>query len=173
MDALDAVLTRRSIRKYTDEPVPEDLVATLLRAAMAAPSARNQQPWRFIVVRDRALLAALATAQPNAGMVSQAQVAVVVCADLDLVESEGFWVQDCAAATENLLIAAHALGLGAVWSGTYPREERVAGVREALSLPDHVVPFAVVPIGYPAEHPGPADRFDRERISIDRYRERP
>jgi nitroreductase len=171
MDALDAVLTRRSIRKYTDAPVPEELVTTLLHAAMAAPSARNQQPWRFIVVRDRALLSALATAQPNAGMVSQAQVAVVVCADLDLVESEGYWIQDCAAATENLLIAAHALGLGAVWSGTYPREERVAGVRGVVGLPDSLVPFAVVPIGYPAEHPAAADRFDSGRISLDRYQE--
>ncbi|OFW65102.1 MAG: NADH dehydrogenase [Actinobacteria bacterium RBG_13_63_9] len=171
MDALDAVLTRRSIRRYSDSPVSEALVTQLLRAAMAAPSARNQQPWRFIVVRDRAQLAALATAQPNAGMVGQAQVAVVVCADLDLVKSEGFWVQDCAAATENLLIAAHALGLGAVWSGTYPREERVARVGEVVGLPANVVAFAVVPIGYPAEHPAPAERFDSERIHLDHYQE--
>jgi nitroreductase len=172
MDALDAVMTRRSIRRYTNQPVPEELVTRLLRAAMAAPSARNQQPWLFIEVCNRGQLTAIAAAQPNGGMVAQAQLAVVVCADLDLVESEGFWVQDCAAATENLLIAAHALGLGAVWSGTYPREERVARVSRVLGLPGSIIPFAVVPIGYPAEHPAAADRFDPARVHVDRYEER-
>jgi nitroreductase len=172
MDAIDAVMTRRSIRRYTNQPVPEELVTRLLRAAMAAPSARNQQPWLFIVVRDRGQLAAVAAAQPNGGMVAQAQLAVVVCADLDLVESEGFWLQDCAAATENLLIAAHALGLGAVWSGTYPREERVARVSRVFGLPGNIIPFAVVPMGYPAEHPTAADRFDPARVHVDRYEER-
>jgi len=171
VDAIDALLTRRSIRRYTDQPVPEESVTTLLRAAMAAPSARNQQPWRFIVVRDRSRLTAVAAAQPAGGMVAQAQLAVVVCADMDLVESEGFWVQDCAAATENLLIAAHALGLGAVWSGTYPREERVARVREVFGLPDGIIPFAVVAIGYPAERPAPVDRFDPARVHHERYEE--
>ena len=166
---MEAILTRRSIRKYTDQPVSDDLVTGLLRAAMAAPSAQNQQPWHFIVVRDRKLLEAISTAQPYAGMARDAQLAVVICGDLSLEKSPGLWAQDCAAATENLLVAANAVGLGTVWSGTYPREERVANVRALFGLPDHVVPFAIVPIGYPAEHPGPSDRFDPSRIHIDRW----
>ncbi|MFH0914882.1 MAG: nitroreductase family protein [bacterium] len=166
---MEAILTRRSIRRYTDKPVSDDLVTELLRAAMAAPSAQNQQPWQFVVVRDKDLLEGLAAAQPYAGMTRDAQVAVVICGDLRREKSPGFWVQDCAAATENLLIAANAAGLGAVWTGTYPREERVANVRALLDLPDHIIPFAVVPIGYPAEHPAPAERFDARRIHNDRW----
>jgi nitroreductase len=136
---------------------------------MAAPSAQNQQPWQFVVVRDRSLLERLAAANPYGGMTRNAQLAIVVCGDLSREKSPGYWVQDCAAATENLLIAAHGAGLGAVWTGTYPREERVAKVSEVLGLPEHVVPLAVIPVGYPAEHPAPADRFDPGRIHIDRW----
>jgi nitroreductase len=166
---MEAILTRRSIRKYTDRPVPDEIVIELLRAAMAAPSAQNQQPWQFVVVRDRALLEGLARAQPYSGMARDAQLAVIVCGDLNLERSPGFWVQDCAAATENLLIAANAAGLGAVWTGTYPREERVANVRSLLSLPEHIIPLAVIPIGYPAEHPAALDRYDAGRVHIDRW----
>lgn len=166
---MEAILSRRSIRKYTDRPVSDDLVADLLRAAMAGPSAHNQQPWQFVVVKDRDLLQGLAAANPYGGMARDAQLAIVVCGDLSREISPGFWVQDCAAATENLLIAANAAGLGAVWTGTYPREERVAKVRALLALPDQIIPLAVVPIGYPAEHPAPADRFDPGRIHIDRW----
>jgi nitroreductase len=177
MEALDALLTRRSVRDYTDQPVPDEMVGQLLRAAMAAPSARNQRPWRFVVVRDRGLLAGVAAASANAGMIAKAQVAVVVCADMRLVRSDGFWVQDCAAATENLLLAAHALGLGAVWCGMYPRDERVAEMRAVLGLPEHVVPFAAVPLGYPAEGPAEEDRlsgderFESGRVHAERYEE--
>lgn len=171
MDAEEVMLTRRSVRRYTDEPVSEEMVLRLLKVAMAAPSARDQRPWRFVVVRDRGLLKALAAAEPNGAMIARAQVAVVVCADLDLVKSEGFWIQDCAAATQNLLLAVHAEGLGAVWVGTYPREERVNGVRAVLALPEHLVPFSVVPLGYPAERPAPAVRFDEGRVYRDRYEE--
>jgi nitroreductase len=172
MEAAEAMLTRRSVRSYTDQPIPQESVDKLLRAAMAAPSAGNQQPWCFVVVRDRIRLEALAAAEPHGGMVGRAPMAIVVCADLRLVVREGFWVQDCAAATQNLLLAAHAIGLGAVWVGTYPREERVAGVRVALGLPDQVIPFAVVPVGYPVEQPAPADRFDSTRVYLDQYEER-
>jgi nitroreductase len=166
---MDAILTRRSIRKYTDQPVSEDLVTDLLRAAMAAPSAGNQQPWQFVVVRDRAILDLVAAANPYGGMARQAQLAVIVCGDLERENREGFWIQDCAAATQNLLLAAHAAGLGAVWCGTYPREERVQGVRAAVGLPEQVIPFAVVPIGYPAERPEPGERYDPGRVHFDRW----
>jgi nitroreductase len=166
---MDYILTRRSVRAYTTQPVSDESVTQLLKAAMAAPSAGNQQPWHYVVVRDRAQLEAIASASPYAGMTREAQVAVVVCGDLDLDVRDGFWVQDCSAATENLLLAAHALGLGAVWLGFYPREERVQALRRLLGAPDNIVPFAVVPAGYPAEHPAPADRFDVRRIHFDRW----
>ncbi|OFW61011.1 MAG: NADH dehydrogenase [Actinobacteria bacterium RBG_16_64_13] len=169
---MDSILTRRSIRKYTDKPVPDELVTELLRAAMAAPSAGNQQPWQFVVVRERRLLEAIASATPYSGMTRGAQLAVVICGDLSREQNPGFWVQDCAAATENLLIAANALGLGAVWLGFYPREERVATLRSLFGLPEDIVPFAVVPVGYPADHPEPADRFDENRIHFDRWQEK-
>jgi nitroreductase len=164
---MDAILTRRSIRKYTDQPVSEESVSELLRAAMAAPSAGNQQPWQFVVIRERKTLDQLAVVHPYAAMARTAQVAVAVCGDLSLETNQGYWVQDCAAATENLLIAAEARGLGAVWLGVYPREDRVASIQALLSLPDNVIPLSVVPIGYPAQHPGPADRFDPSRIHLE------
>lgn len=169
MEAIEAIRTRRSVRKYKDQPVSEDLVADLLRAAMAAPSAGNQQPWQFVVIRNRATLEAVAAANPYGGMARHAPLAIVVCGDLKREQRPGFWVQDCAAATENLLVAAHALGLGAVWCGTYPREERMQPIVAALGLPENVVPFAVVPIGYPAEEPALVDRYDPRRVHFDRW----
>lgn len=166
---LDAILSRHSVRKYTDQPVPDDVVLQLLRAAMAAPSAGNQQPWEFIVVRDGRVLEEISRSQPYAGMTKDAQLAVVICADLEREKFPGFWVEDCAAATQNLLLAAHASGLGAVWLGYYPDEERVARIRSLFSLPESIVPFAIVPVGYPAEHPAPADRFDEARIHHERW----
>lgn len=166
---MDAILGRRSVRRYTDRPVAEAAVTDLLRAAMAAPSAGNQQPWQFVVVRDRKILEDLAAANPYGGMARDAQLAVVVCGDPGERAHGEFWIQDCSAATQNLLLAAHATGLGAVWCGTYPLEERVVRVRAALNLPDEIVPFAVVPVGYPAEEPVSVDRYDSRRIHFDRW----
>jgi len=160
----DPVLTRRSIRKYTDEPVSEAHVERLLRAAMAAPSAGDQRPWRFVVVRDRATLTAITEVHPYARMLRQAPLAIVVCADTQLKKWPQFWEQDCAAATENILIEAEILGLGAVWLGVHPLPERVEGIRRLLALPDHIVPFAVVAVGHPVERKPPAERFDPARV---------
>jgi nitroreductase len=165
---MDCIMTRRSIRQYTDQPVPEEVETQLLRAAMAAPSAKNQQPWHFVVVRDRTLLEAISEASPYSGMTRNAQLAIVVCAAID-EKDPGYWPQDCSAATENLLLAANALGLGAVWLGFYPLADRVVKMRALLDIPEHIVPFSVVPLGYPAEHPAPADRFDAQRIHRDRW----
>ena len=169
MDTLNAIFTRRSIRKYTDQAVPEELVTDLLKAAMAAPSAGNEQAWQFIVIRDRALLDAIPKFHPYSAMLKYASVAVLVCGDLTREKYKGYWVQDCSAATQNLLLAATAQGLGAVWTAVYPLEDRVAGMRKLLDLPEHVVPLALVPIGFPAEQPGRADRFDQARIHHDRW----
>ena len=164
---LDAISTRTSIRAYQDRPVGADTVELLLRAAMSAPSARNRQPWAFIVVDDKVLLRQLADSLPYAQSAAAAPMAVVVCGVL--TESQGatnagWWVQDAAAASENLLLAAHAVGLGAVWTGVYSYEDRVRAVRNVLGLPRHVVPLNVIPIGYPAENPAPKQKWDPAKV---------
>ncbi len=170
MDSLDGIAGRRSVRRFGQEPVDDETVEKLLRAAMAAPSAGNQQPWRFVVVRDREVLRRLADASPYASMLPTAPVAIVVCGEPAVEKHVGFWVQDCSAATENLLLAAHALGLGAVWLGYYPVHERIAGASEALGLPDGIVPLCVVPVGHPKEEEKPAvDRYDATFVHRDRW----
>jgi nitroreductase len=165
----DPILTRRSIRRYTEQPVPEEMVTGLLQAAMAAPSARNQQPWHFVVIRERDTLEKIAAMQSTARMARHAPLTIVVCGDLDLDNDSGYWVQDCAAATENILLWAHAHGLGAVWCGIYPREHRVSNYRALLGLPDRVVPLALVVVGYPAEELPPSDRFKPDRVHNGRW----
>ncbi|MDH4156191.1 MAG: nitroreductase family protein [candidate division Zixibacteria bacterium] len=164
MDAIEAIHTRRSIRKFTDRPVAPEMIEKLLRAAMAAPSANNQQPWQFVVIDDRAILDRVPDVHPYAAMCRQAPVSVLVCGDKNLDEDCGFWVQDCSAATQNLLLAAHALGLAAVWTGFYPIEERVVGMRKLLGLPENIIPLALVPIGYGAEKKPREDRYRPDRV---------
>jgi nitroreductase len=165
-----SIVNRRSIRKYTDQPVTEEQIAQLLRAAMSAPSAANQQPWRFVVVRNRELLDQIPTFHPHASMAPQASLVIAVCGDLSDLRIPERWVQDCSAATENILLAAHDLGLGAVWLGVYPTDERVDGVRKLLALPEHIMPLSMVAVGYPAEHPPAVDRFDPSYVHYDRWR---
>jgi nitroreductase len=169
MEALEAIFTRRSIRSFTPQPVSADMIETLLRAAMSAPSACNQQPWHFVVVTDRATLDAIPAIHPHAGMARQAALAILVCADPHLETCPGYWPQDCSAATENILLAARALGLGAVWTGVYPGEERIAAFRKFFGLPDHVIPLSFIPIGYPAEPAHAVDRYHADRIHPDRW----
>jgi nitroreductase len=165
MDAIEAIKTRRSIRHFTQEPVPESLIRELLEAAMFAPSAGNQQPWHFVVIDDEKLLQQIPTVHPYAAMVREARAAIAVCGNLQREKHQGFWVQDCSAACQNLLLAAHALGLGAVWLGVYPREERVKGLRTLLQLPEEIIPLALIPVGFPREEKGTVDRFDELKIS--------
>jgi len=164
VDAIEAILTRRSIRRYTPQQVAEETVRQLLQAAMSAPSAGNERPWHFIVITDRRLLDEIPRFHPFAAMLKEASVAIVVCGDLRLEQYKGHWVQDCSAATQNLLLAAHTKGLGAVWVGIYPREDRVINVRKLLGLPDSVVPLCLVPLGYPAERIPSSDRYDASRV---------
>jgi nitroreductase len=136
---------------------------------MAAPSAGNQQPWHFIVIEERSLLDEIPLFHPYSTMLKGAPLAVLVCGDLGMEKHKGYWVQDCSAATQNLLLAAHAKGLGAVWLGVYPLEERIAGVRELLGLPENVVPFAIVALGHPAEQKPPGERYDASRVRRNRW----
>ncbi len=163
MDALDAIFTRRSIRHFTDQPVDDQQIETLLRAGMAAPSAGNQQAWEFVVIDDRAMLDAIPRVHPYAQMVADAPLCLAICADPSRERYNGFWVQDCAAATQNILLAAHALGLGAVWLGIAPGGDRAHAVAELLRLPAGVEPLALVAVGHPAESKPAEDRFDPEK----------
>lgn len=169
MDAIEAIMTRRSIRKYTDKPVTEDQVKQILSAAMAAPTAGNQQAWEFVVITDRKILDAVPEVHPYSRMILEAPAAVLVCGNLETETKGGYYPQDCAAATQNILLAAHAQGLGAVWLGVYPREERVTGVRKLLGIPDHVVPVSLVVIGHPAESHPRIDRYDEEKVHRDTW----
>ncbi len=164
MDAMEAILSRRSIRRYTGEPVPEELIRELLEAAMSAPSASNEQPWQFVIIDDRRILDEIPRFHPYAHMLKEASWAIAVCGDLNLEMMSGYWIQDCSAATQNILIAAHAKGLGAVWLGVYPNGERVKTVQKLLGLPEHVIPLCFISIGYPAEEKPPANRYSESRV---------
>ena len=169
MDMMEAIFTRRSVRKYTDNRVPEDMVNQLLRAAMAAPSAANEQPWHFVVITDRSIMTQVPTFHPHSHMLKEAALAILVCSDGSLELMKGRGVLDCSAATQNLLLAAHALGLGAVWLGIYPVEERMNGMRKLLNMPSRVVPISLVSIGYPDERLRTEDRFKPERVHYQRW----
>ena len=164
MDPFTMILTRRSIRKYNKKTIPEELIQKILQAAFHAPSAGNQQPWHFVILDDRKILNVIHTFHPSAKMLKDADKAILVCGDLDLEKFKGFWMIDCAAATENILLAAHSLGIGACWLGLYPREGRVAGMRKLLKLPSSIIPFAIVSLGFPAEIKSVEDRYTPLRI---------
>ena len=169
MNFIDTLLSRRSIRKYTDQQVTDEQIELVLKAAMYAPSAGNQQTWHFVVLRDKNTFNKIIEFQPFAQMLPQSSVAICVCADLSLETKKGYWMVDCSAATENLLLAAHSLGLGAVWLGIYPVSERITGIKELLNLPDSVEPFSLISIGYPAEEKKLPNRFKPERIHSERW----
>ncbi len=169
MDAMEAILSRRSIRRYTKEDVSDEILKELLEAAMSAPSAGNEQPWHFVVIRDRKILNEIPNIHPYSGMLREAPLAILICGDESLQKYKGYWVQDCSAATENLLIAINAKGLGGVWLGVYPVEDRVTGIRKLLNMPDNIIPFSLISIGYPAEQKPPANRYDSSRIHYDRW----
>ena len=163
------IFERRSIRKYSKLPISDDDIEKLLRAAMAAPSAGNQQTWEFIIIKDKNILDGITKFHPYSQMLKEAQLAIVVCADLDKEKHIGYWVQDCSAATENILIEAQHLGLGSVWLGIYPREDRVKGLKELLKLPASVIPLSIVSLGYPAEKKEPSERYDKLKIHINKW----
>lgn len=163
-DVYEALLTRRSVRKFRAQPVADEAIERVLTAAMYAPSAVDKQPWHFVVIDDPQVLAEIPTIHPYAKMAASAPAAILVCADAELAHGPGYIPQDCAAATQNILIAAHALGLGSVWCGVYSQPDREAGFRRLLSLPESIVPFSLVVIGHPDEQPSQPDRYRSDRV---------
>ena len=169
----ETIRTRTSVRKFDPaRPVSEADVEKILRAAMCAPSAMDRRPWEFVVVRDRTKLDALAKRLPYSRVGNGAQVAIVVCGTTDNGlpgRSKEYWIHDCSAASMNILLAAKGLGLGAVWTGVYPGEERIAAVRETLGIPDGYLPLNVIPLGYPAENPTPKDKWNAAKVHRDQW----
>jgi len=169
---IENIMTRTSIRKYKAKPVEDAKIETMLRAAMAAPTAVNKQPWHFVVVTDKDMLNKLAGEGRRGDMLRNAPLAIVVCGDMNkALEGKGreYWIQDTSAATENLLLAAHALGLGAVWTGQWPMEDRYQHTMKVLGMPDTIIPLGTMIIGYPDEQPTPKDKWKPENVSYNQY----
>jgi nitroreductase len=168
---LGFILGRRSIRVYSPGEVSEPAVTRLLEAAMAAPSAMTKDPWRFVVVRDKQALAKLAALHPGAAMLASAAMAIVVCGDLDAAFERqiSYLLQDCSAAIENLLLAAHMQGLGACWVGIHPGEPLIKRVKELLYLPASFVPVAVISLGQPGEQPAPRTRYNPDYVRSEKW----
>jgi nitroreductase len=166
-DMVEFIFQRRSIRRFTAEPVEEAKVKTLLEAAMAAPSSNNRRPWHYVVTHDRGTLNRLGEAHPYGKMLYQATLAVAVCADPGI--SPVMWVQDCSAATENILLAASSLGLGACWLGCHPYEDRTGAVRQILEIPQHIEVLSLLAIGHPGEKKQPRTQFDGSRVHREKW----
>ena len=164
MELKEAIYTRRSIRKYLDKPVSPEMIETIIKAAMAAPSAGNQQPWHFIVITDRAKLDAIPSFHPYSKMVMQAPAAILFCGDPDGKKWPAFWDQDLSAATQNMLLTARDLGLGTVWVGVYPEKDRMEVFRKLLAIPENIHPFALIPVGWPDGQFEAVNRFRSELI---------
>jgi nitroreductase len=164
MEKLKYILDRRSIRRFTDQKIDSEKIKSILTAAMYAPSAVNMQPWHFVVIDESSIMEKIMEIHPHARMLQSASHAVVICGDEQLQHDDGYWVVDCGAATQNLLLAAQTLGLGACWVGLHPREERKAAFSRLLHLPSHVLPFALVALGYPEELKPRPNRFHAEKV---------
>ena len=166
---MDAIFKRKSVRRYTGQDVPDSLVKNILAAGMSAPSAGNQQPWHFIVIKDKEALRKVSECSPHARPLQDSRLGILVCADLDLERHKGYWVQDCSAAVENMLVEVTALGLGAVWLGVYPREDRVQYLKKYFALPEQIIPFAIVSIGYPGQEVIASDRYNQSRVHYEKW----
>ncbi|MBI4880183.1 MAG: nitroreductase family protein [Planctomycetes bacterium] len=161
-----------TIREFTEEQIPAETLLLLVAAAMAAPSAGDERPWHFVIIRSPAQRERILDVLPEAEMLARAPAAILSCGDLTLQKHVGFWEQACAAATENILIEAERLGLGAIWQGIHPLQGRVRRMRAMLHIPPHVVPFALVVLGRPAQARQPQNRFDPARVHYDAWQGR-
>lgn len=168
---LNNIATRASVRQFTDQPIDKTTLETIVRAGMAAPSAVNKQPWAFVVVTEREALDSLQSVHPHANL-KTATAAIIVCGDTEKAlqgTAREYWIQDCSAATQNILLAAHALGIGAVWCGVHPIPERVSEVSRVIGLPETVIPLNIITMGYPAAQPQPKDKWKPENIHYQRW----
>lgn len=164
---IDNILNRKSVRKYTSQKVEQDKIDILLKAGMASPSAMNKQPWEFIVISDKKTLENIAKILPYALPAKNASVAIIVCGNSDV--SGVYWVQDCSAVAENILLAAESLKLGAVWCGIYPQEDRVKGIQHLLMIPKNIIPLCVIPVGYPAGGELPKQKYNPSKIHNNKW----
>ncbi len=169
METLKAIKTRRSIRNYTDDNIDAKKIELLLEAAMMAPSAFDKRSWQFLVLNESKILKGLITAIPHAEMLEKAAAAILVCGDKNLEESNGLMIQNCSAAIQNILLAAHDINLGAVWVGIYPFEEIVMNTQKFFKLPDSVLPVALVVLGYPAESHESISRYDSTKVHYNKW----
>jgi len=170
MELYEGLISRRSLRRYTGESTGEDKIRKIIKAGMYAPSARNRRPWHFIIIDDRVIMKKIMAVHPYSSMLAEASHAIVVCGDDKLENGPGYYKLDCSAATQNMLLAAHSMDLGAVWLGVEPREERKKAVSAILGLPDHVHPLSIVSIGVPVKIPAEIpERFEPEKIRRNRW----
>jgi len=169
MDTFEVILSRRSIRQFTSNTIDNETQNKLLQAAMQAPSARNTQAWQFVVIDDRQILNEISNFHPYADMLKQAPLAIAVCGDFQLEESVDYLALNCAAATENILLAAHSFGLGAVWVAIYPKKQRIKELRNLLDLPEDIIPISLVAVGHPKEPKEISDRFNPEKIHLNSW----
>lgn len=171
-ETIKTIHMRKSVRHFADKGVTKEQLETLVKAGMAAPSAMNRQPWAFVIVNDRKILDTLAAGSPNARMLYKASAAIIVCGDTKKVPNaneSGYWTLDCSAASENILLAAESMGLGALWTGVYPNKERMAFISKSLRLPDYIIPLNVIPVGYPTGDDKPKGKFKPENIHWNKW----
>ena len=169
MEALEAIMTRKSVREFGYKPMPDDALKMILAAGMQAPSARKGLPWHFVVVEQRDALMRIPRFSPYTKMVAEASAGILVCADTANERSGEYFVQDCSAATENILLAAHALGMGGVWTGVYPDEEKMEGFRKLLGIPANIAPVSFAVIGFPKKKEAAEPRYDEARVHREKW----
>lgn len=173
-EVIDNIFARKSVRAYTDQKVTRTELDTLARAGMAAPTGMGCEPWMFVLIDDRAILDSLAAQLPNATYLSRATAAIAVCGNTEkalMDVHENYWIQDCAAASENILLAAESMGLGAVWTGVWPRADRLESVNRILELPETIIPLNIIVIGYPEGENQPKDKFKPENIRWNNFQQ--
>ena len=169
IDAIEAIITRRSIRKYEKKPVAVSVLQELIKIGMSAPSAGNEQPWHFIIINDHEILEEIPSFHPHSQMLKDASAAILVCLDKELEKHKDMGIQDCSAVTQNILIALNAKGLGGVWLGVHPRPERVNGLRNLLDIPENIIPFSLISLGHPNEEKPPSDRYNESRVHYNKW----
>ncbi|WFD12408.1 nitroreductase family protein [Tepidibacter hydrothermalis] len=166
---MKGIIERRSIRKYTEEKISDEKIKEILKAGMYAPSGGNAQPWDFVVIKDKKLLTEITKVHSYSHSLKEADCGIIVCGNLKKEKFKDLWIQDCSAATQNILLAAHSLGLGSVWLGLYPEMDRVDGVRDIINAPENIIPFSIISLGYPAEKKSIPDRYDESNIHYEQW----